>query len=195
MNLTLLTPPAIEPFTVDEAKALARTAIGSGEHDALVARLITAARQQVEEDTGRAIGLQTWRGSQTHWPRARYLTLPVCPLVSVERFTYRTSAGVQTLDLPGCSVQPQPHHYGQIALAAGGSWPAAVLLYPGLTVDFTCGYQTIPPPLKEAIGALLTYWYDNPEAAIASTAYKAEVGVLPLRYHELIAPFKLWGRR
>ena len=35
--------------------------------------------------------------------------------------------------------------------------------------------------------------YDNPEAAIASTAYKAEVGILPLRYQELIAPFKLWG--
>ena len=194
MNLVLVTPASVEPFTVAEAKALARTAISSVEHDALVGRLITAARQKVEEDTGRAIGLQAWRGSQTYWPKSRYLTLPVCPLVSVQSLTYKTSAGVQTIDLAGCIVQAKPHHYGQIDLAAGGSWPTATLLYPGLTVEFTCGYATLPSALKEAIGALLVYWYDNPEAAIASTAYKAEVGVLPLRYHELIQPFKLWGR-
>ncbi len=194
MNLTLVAPPAIEPFTVAEAKAMARTAISSSEHDALVARLITAARQKVEDDTGRAIGLQTWQGNQLYWPPMPYLTLPVCPLVSVESITYATADGVQTLAPAGYVVRPNPHGYGQAALAAGAVWPAGHLLYPAITIHFTCGYQTPPPQIKEAIGALLVYWYDNPEAAIASTAYKAEVGMLPLRYQELIQPFILWGR-
>lgn len=194
MNLTQVTPPAVEPFTVAEAKAMARTAISSSEHDALMARLITAARLQVESDTGRAIGLQTWRGAQLYWPRTPYLLLPACPLVSVESITYATADGVQTMAPAGYVVRPSPHGYGQVALAAGAAWPASQLLYPGITINLTCGYQTPPPPLKEAIGALLVYWYDNPEAAIASTAYKAEVGILPLRYQELIQPFVLWGR-
>lgn len=194
MNTVLVTAPAAEPFTVAEAKAMARTAISSSEHDALLARLIITARKRVEDDTGRTLGTQQWRFMQPYWPKSRYLMLPFCPLVSVTSVTYTTGAGVQTLAPAGYSVETRSDSYGKISLATGVNWPTAILLHPGLAVELSCGHNPVPDQLKEAIGALVVYWYDNPEAAIASTAYKAEVGVLPLRYQELIAPFKLWGQ-
>ena len=42
----LLTPPASQPLTLADAKAIIRTDDDSGDHDALIARLIDVARQQ-----------------------------------------------------------------------------------------------------------------------------------------------------
>ena len=193
MNAILVAAPAAEPYTVAEAKALARTTISSADHDALLTRLIATARKKVEDDTGRRIGSQQWQYSQAYWPKSRYLTLQVCPLISVQSVTYVTADGTQTIASNTYTVQTRPDTFGRIILNSGQAWPTATLLHPGLTVAYTCGHAPVPEQLKEAIGALIVYWYDNPEAAIASTAYKAEVGVLPLRYQELIAPFKLWG--
>lgn len=194
MNAILVAAPTAEPFTVAEAKALARTTISSVAHDALLTRLIATARKKVEDDTGRKIGAQQWQYSQAYWPKSRYLTLQVCPLISVQSVTYVTLGGTQTLNADAYTVQVRPDTFGKVSLNTGQTWPTATLLHPGLTVAYTCGHNPMPEQLKEAIGTLIVYWYDNPEAAIASTAYKAEVGVLPLRYQELIAPFKLWGK-
>ena len=40
----------------------------------------------------------------------------------------------------------------------------------------------------EAIASLIAYWYDNPEAAIASTTYKAEVASCPALPRKSFAP-------
>lgn len=84
--------------------------------------------------------------------------------------------------------------YGRLELVHEVQWPTAQLLHPGLIVTYSCGYITPPADIMEAIASLITYWYDNPEAAIASTTYKAEVGILPLRYQEIIRAYSLWRR-
>lgn len=84
--------------------------------------------------------------------------------------------------------------YGRLELVHDVQWPTAQLLHPGLIVTYTCGYITPPADIMEAIASLIAYWYDNPEAAIASTTYKAEVGILPLRYQEIIRAYSQWRR-
>lgn len=194
MIATLVAGPAAEPYTTAQAKALCRTTISTADHDALLAQIIAAARMQVEEDTGRRIGSQTWLHKQAYWPRENYITLLDCPLISVQSVTYTTALATTTLNSALYTAIARPSTYGTVQLVSGQTWPVATLIYPGITIAYTCGYTTVPAQLREAIGALITYWYDNPEAAIASTTYKAEVGVLPMRYKELIAPFKLWRR-
>lgn len=54
-----VTPPAIEPVSVAELRAFLRLSHESD--DALLARLTRAARERVEEETGRALVEQTWR--------------------------------------------------------------------------------------------------------------------------------------
>ena len=62
----LIDPPATEPVTVAEAKAHAR--IDIDDDDAMVAALITAARQWVEDTTGRCLITQQWKLTLDNWP-------------------------------------------------------------------------------------------------------------------------------
>ena len=54
-----VTPPAEEPVSVEELRAYLR--LSHDADDALIARLARAARERVEEETGRALAEQTWR--------------------------------------------------------------------------------------------------------------------------------------
>jgi hypothetical protein len=58
LNLTLITPPADEPITVDEAKASLR--VTSDVDDGHISLLITAARELVETITRRQLITATW---------------------------------------------------------------------------------------------------------------------------------------
>ncbi|HEY0266837.1 MAG TPA: head-tail connector protein, partial [Rhizomicrobium sp.] len=85
MSLQLNTPPAIEPVSLDQAKAWLRVESG-GDEDALIAALIPAARARAEWHTGRAFVTQHW----TLWLDSvgdGCIALPLPPLVGVESVT------------------------------------------------------------------------------------------------------------
>ncbi|MCC6919423.1 MAG: phage head-tail connector protein [Alphaproteobacteria bacterium] len=65
-----VTPPAAEPVALEEVRAFLR--IGHDGDDALIARLARAAREAVEERTGRALMAQAWRMA-ADWSEARRL--------------------------------------------------------------------------------------------------------------------------
>ncbi len=209
----LLTPPASQPLTLTDAKAIIRTDDDSSDHDALLTRLISVARQRVEQDTRRRLALQTWLYGCGYWPREPYILLPQAPvqhIVSIEYSVLHTPTPLDAAATPddpaetgyiplpyttaGYMLDQQNSSYHALRLQPGVTWPAEPLDWYGLRIIYVCGYATPPEPLVEAMGALIAYWYDNPEAAIASTVYKAEVGVLPLRYQTLIQPYILWRR-
>lgn len=212
INICLL-PPVAQPLTLVAAKAAIRTDDDSSDHDDLIARLIDAARQRIEQDTRRRLMAQTWLYGCGYWPREPYIILPQGPVLSVSSIEYSIEHAPTPLDadvdednpaetgyvplafdVANYTLDEHDNTYQAIRLASGGSWPTDALKWPGLRIVYVCGYLTPPAPLVEAVVSLITYWYDNPEAAIASTVYKAEVGVLPLRYQTLIAPYTLWRR-
>ena len=66
MPSILLTGPAIEPWSVAEAKSFLRAE--NDDDDTVIASLIAAARNQVEALTRSALIAQTWRLVLDQWP-------------------------------------------------------------------------------------------------------------------------------
>src|ERR1700744_3788583 len=85
MPLQLTTPPAIEPVTLDDAKAHLK--IDTADDDALIGTLISAARAKAEWNTGRAFITQGWTFAADCWPADHVFDLPFPRLQSVTSVT------------------------------------------------------------------------------------------------------------
>jgi len=148
MTSTLIAGPGEEPVSLAEAKAWCR--IDSTDEDDLVSALVAAARLQVESETRRALVTQSWRVS-LDCPRGRVIELPVAPVSAIV---------AATADDADIEVALQ----GDAALLPGGG-------YRSLTIDYTAGYGAaadVPADLKQAVLALVAYWYENRDLAMAS---------------------------
>jgi hypothetical protein len=66
MRFRLLTPPAAEPLTTGDLMAFARVDADPG--DGVLQRVLLAARERVERDTGLALITQTWVAVLDRWP-------------------------------------------------------------------------------------------------------------------------------
>ncbi|MFR5647639.1 MAG: head-tail connector protein, partial [Bilophila wadsworthia] len=75
MTIRQLTPPESEPVTLEQAKGFVR--VDTDADDALLSLLITAARQEAEAITGRALGESTWAVSLPALPGM--LEVPLVP--------------------------------------------------------------------------------------------------------------------
>src|SRR5437763_16301306 len=124
---TLVTPPAIEPVTLAEAKLFARIPSADTSEDATTTSFITAARQWAEDWRGQSFisqtwdyfldqfprwydaytldggftpfGAQSWFGSSSFGRREPPILLPRPPLQSVTSVKYTPyNASQQTLD-------------------------------------------------------------------------------------------------
>ena len=78
MASLLLTPPALEPLTLDEAKAYLR--VDTAADDDLIAALIAGARIHVEAQTRRALITQSWRLVLDAWPEDGRIPVRPAPL-------------------------------------------------------------------------------------------------------------------
>lgn len=175
MTLRLVTPPAVEPLTVAEAKA--RLNIGAEVPDAVMGALITAARQMIDGSggwIGRAINTQTWDlvldrfpdadpyalekgfyprayGDCSSYPyQAQGIPIPLPPLQSVTSVTYLdTNAVLQTFDSANYSVlKGEP---SRIILANGAAWPSALWAMGSVIVRFVAGYGDVGSDVDERI--------------------------------------------
>jgi len=72
VGLKLVTPPAVEPVTLDEAKAHLR--LDSNEDDTYVSALIAAARERVELFLRRALITQTFEFTLDGFPASPSLS-------------------------------------------------------------------------------------------------------------------------
>lgn len=193
MNTHQITGPT-EPFTLDQLRVITRSDQDTAEQDALLLQLQTAARVFIERTIGRLLGAQTWRTYAMYWPQSNYFLLPSSPVTAIDYVQYQTETGLETMPSSDYVLQPHTNTYQAVQLQAGHTWPTAYLVTPGIMVTYSAGYDPIPQPLLEALSSLINYWFDNPEAAIASTAYKAETGILPMHFMELCQAYSLWRR-
>jgi len=191
MTLSLITPPALEPVPLSDAKTWLR--VSHAEHDDLIARLLTAARKTVEHQTGLALIRQSWTEALDHWPQARLsgcgqaFELARRPLITVDAVRVRDHSGqLQLWDPDEYRVET-----GEAArLIALLPFSLPVSDRPGgIEIDFTAGFgdaaDSVPAPLVEAVLRVLSQSYgaDRGEGTPSREDPKIQ---------RLIAPYQRW---
>lgn len=181
-GLVLVTPPAAEPVTPEEAKAYLR--VETAEEDALVTRLVAAARHAAERATGRAFITQSWRMTLDRWPRGRVMELPFPPLQSVDAVVLIDDADAETVWPDTNTVADTAAEPGRLALREGVAPPVPGRDIAGLAVDFTAGYGAqptdVPEALRQAMIRLVAHWFEHRD--VASSVASGEIGALLASY-------------
>jgi uncharacterized phiE125 gp8 family phage protein len=171
MRITTKTAPDVEPVTKAEVKIHLRLATTDAEaaayttEDDLLNRLITVARTQAEQETGRAFITQTKTLYLDEWPGGKEIRLPYPPLQSAT-VTYRLEDDDDydnTLSTVDTDIVSEP---GRLVLQPGESWPSGAL-YPDkpIKIEFVCGYgdeaADVPENLKSAMLLKISDLYEN----------------------------------
>ena len=172
MPLILLSPPAVEPVTLAEAKAHLR--IDHSDDEAVIDGFIVAARDMVEAATGRALISQTWRLDLAGFPACDgAIDLPRPPTASVTSIAYTDAAGATQTITPSdysLSAGAGPRAAAaQIVPAYGIYWPATRDQANAVRITFVAGYgatgAAVPAALIAAIKLHLGDLYANREGS------------------------------
>lgn len=187
MSLELISPPAAEPASVIEARAHLR--VDHEDEDALIARLIRAAREAAELYTGRAFITQSWKLWLDSWPEGtpRALFLPKPPVIAVQTVaTYDRSGTVTTLSTDDYIVDSAAVP-GRIVLKDTTVLPASLREANAIAVTFQAGYganaSNVPAAIRSGLLFLVAHFYEGrgDEAGLP----------LPRQALELLRPFKV----
>lgn len=193
MRLELVTAPQVEPITLAEAKQHLRA---TGADDALIVRLIAAARRHVEAHTRRRLITQRWRIYFDSFGECRYfgaaglgLVLPdMTPAVSIESVKYIDSAGVLQTLAPAV-YQLIPGLPPRLVTAYDQSWPDLRGDREGVRVEVNVGYgaagSSVPDDILAAQLLLIGHLYENREATVVGTI----VTELPRSVDALLSPY------
>jgi uncharacterized phiE125 gp8 family phage protein len=184
----LLTAPALDPLTLDEAKAYLRVA--GGDDDDLIAALIKGARGHVEAQTHRALITQSYRISRDTWPADGRIAVLPAPL--------RTVAAARVYDVDGTAHAIDLQAFVVDTVATPGivsfapwSLPAPGRPHGGIELDVTVGYgdaaSDVPEPLRLAIRLLVAHWYENRGLVTPGTTTVQ----LPANGGALLAPYRV----
>ena len=186
MSLVPISAPAQEPVSLADAKAHLR--VDTADDDALISRLITAARSELERGLGRALITQTWTYWLDSWPPGYAVPLPLAPVQSVEAVrVYAMDDSFSTLPasgylLDGLGSPPRLIRRGSIA------WPQPLRPGNGIAIDFSAGHGTqpteVPSALRVALLVLIGHWYEQRELADVPVA-------LPPMVRDLIDPYRV----
>jgi uncharacterized phiE125 gp8 family phage protein len=166
MGLIQITPPAVLPISLAEAKALARLD-GDDADDAMIAGYIRAATSWIEQRLNRALISQQWRLSLPHFPcgHGEVIGLPLPPLLSVDSIVYVHVAGVEQTLATSVYQVIGVGDYGEIARAHGQVWPATRWDPEAVQITFTCGYgdswNDVPEPIRHAIAGMVRGLFDG----------------------------------
>ena len=167
-SLELITPPAIEPVTLDQAKAQARVEIS--DDDDLISSLITAARVQCEAYLRQSFITTTWQFNLDAFPFWRTWSV-IGPPIVLPKPPVQTVAWVKYLDNGGNSTTVDPSLYtvdtasrpARIVRDFIQPWPVIGFVPNAAQVQYTSGYgdtaDDVPAPIKQAILLLVTYLY------------------------------------
>lgn len=195
MSIILITPPAIEPVTVEQAKAAIR--VSTSDEDAYIAGLIKMAREIVEYKTNRALLTQSWQAVFDGFPISRS-NPRVIPL---ERSPLQSVTSVQYLDFDFNVLTFDPVNYrvalrsepGRVILKTGLVWPIVPNEAETAIVNYVAGYgsdpASIPTPLIESIFYLVAHFYATREPVL--TGLRAVAIPVPQTFELSLYPYKV----
>jgi uncharacterized phiE125 gp8 family phage protein len=189
MSSILLTPPALEPLSLAEAKAFLR--VEHDDDDDVIVALIAGARIHVETQTRRALITQTWRLVRDCWPPDGRIEVRPAPLRTlVAARVYDRDNNPLELDIDAFVLDTA----GSTLILAPWAVPQPTRLGAGIELDVTVGYGVaatdVPEPLRQAIRLLVAHWYENRGvAAIGDT-----LALMPANVPALLAPYRMVAR-
>ncbi|MEL6817444.1 MAG: head-tail connector protein [Pseudomonadota bacterium] len=186
MASTLVTPPAVAPITLAEAKAHLR--ITHDEEDGLIEDLIGTATRFLNDNDGVCAVRQTWRYyvddvASVHSVH-RY---PVIGINSATAFDRDGNASLLEPDLMELEAKKRP---AELCFDTAAIKDAAAN---GAEVDIEFGFGDtpleVPDTLKRALLVLVAHWY----AFRADVAPKDQPVSIPDQYKRLVASFRMIG--
>jgi uncharacterized phiE125 gp8 family phage protein len=190
VGLKLVSPPAIEPVTLAEAKAHLR--LDTDADDAYVSALIGAARERVELFLRRALITQMFDYTLDGFPAKRFMDLPRPPLQSVESVKYIDTAGsLQTLAAESYVVDCASNEIGRVALAWNRFWPLTICSINTVVIRFIAGYgdaADVPQAIRHGILIEISNLYENREDIVPGQS----IGMLSLS-ERLLWPYRALG--
>lgn len=175
MILIELEKPSAEPVTVTELKAFAR--IERGDEDGLIARLLTAAREAVEHETGMVLARRAFR-----------LVLDAVPLdgiVAAGRRPLRTVREVRAYDAAGAERLADP---ALVRIEGDDRFAVALALRDAaaLEIEFEAGTDAAPEGLRQAILRIAAASYET-RGLVGEALQPA---LVPSLARALMAPFR-----
>jgi uncharacterized phiE125 gp8 family phage protein len=166
MAIVLITAPAEEPITLAQAKEHLR-ATDSTSEDALIATLIRAARQRVENYTWRRLITQTVDYTLDEFCSSdEVIELPCAPVQSVTHVKYYDTAGVEQTLLSTLYQVDSKSEPARIAPAYAQTWPTIREQLNAVTIRVVCGYglaAAVPSVIKAAMLLIIGHLYEHRE--------------------------------
>lgn len=212
--ISVVTPPTVEPLTLDEAKQ--HLAVTFTDHDTMIQGMVRAARRNLEVMYGRAMLTQSLaltldRFNQARWAQESYygsapatwmgygalgVTWSVIelrsPVRSITSITYLDPAGVtQTLASTAYAFDPGSESSpGRVYPALGRTWPAVALAPASVRVEWVAGFalpEQVPDDWKAAVALYLGHLYANREQVVADA--RAVAVSLPMGVEALMGNY------
>ena len=190
MKTSLISAPSVEPVTLAEMKTHSRVDIS--DDDTYISSIISAARNHVEQVTGRRLITQTWDYYLDAWPE-KEIALPFGNVQSVTSVKYTDTDGNQTTWATSEYDVDAISDPGRVVLAYGKSWPSDALDTTNpIVVRYNCGYgdagSDCPEAIIQAIKFLAAHFFENRESVTVGVSIKET----PQAVDYLLSPFRLW---
>lgn len=195
MGVVVVEPPQVQPVTVAEAKAFFR--FPHDDEDALIAELIEAATESVEQQCGRVFVQRVMQATFRHFPVGDVIRLRPAPLLEVESVSYRNPDGdVIFLDEGVDFLVDKSETLSEVLPLR--SWPRTGDFPDAITISFIAGYPSdggspedltarIPAKAKAAIKALASHWFEQREPVAFAAAHE-----VPFHVRRLCNQLKVW---
>lgn len=180
----LVTPPAVLPVTLEEAKLHLR--VDGDEDDTLITGLISGAVSHLDGYTGvlgRCLVEQTWR--QDFDGFGCHMRLALGPVIEIVSIAARDAAGqITTISSSNYALVTDgvgPRVYWDRAYSA----PSGLYEQGAVSVTYKAGYAEVPAAIKVAILLMVGHWYGNRETVAPGTFNE-----LPFAANALLSPFR-----
>lgn len=186
MPLQLLTPPSVEPVTLDEAKAWLR--VDTAYDDLLILGLVTAARIYAEEKTHRSLITQTWKLVLDSFPGPSLMGVPYGKAFSLpghaiqlERPPVVSVTSINYLDMSSTpQVMPSTDYAvdltsepARVTPIFGKIWPINLPQIGSVSITYQAGYgttmDTVPAGIKTWMMLRMGALYENREEVVVGS--------------------------
>lgn len=179
-----------EPVTRTEAKL--HLGVGITTDDNLIDALIIAAREHIEQVTGRGLFTQTWKYVQDEWTDELWLPM-AAPLQSVTSVKYYNGDGtLTTLTAADTYIVDTVSEPGRVIRKPLTIWPVLQIDRPSaIEVTYVVGWDSVanmPQAIKQAALLLVGHWYANRETVMVGQA----AAPLPMAVDTLLAPYRVF---